>query len=60
MFPFFIKLFNQIFVLVFCLPMNHIDKFQNLNEMDRPLMEEIRYKQYVEELQLEFDVFHDK
>ncbi len=40
--------------------MNHIDKFQNLNEMDRPLMEEIRYKQYVEELQLEFDVFHDK
>ena len=31
--------------------MNHIDKFQNLNEMNRLLMEEIHYKQYVEEFQ---------
>jgi hypothetical protein len=40
--------------------MNHIDKFQNLNEINQLLMEEILYKQYVEELQLKFDVFHDK
>jgi len=32
--------------------MNHIDKFQNSNEMNQSLMEEIHYKQYVEESQL--------
>lgn len=40
--------------------MNHIDKYQNLNEINQLLMEEILYKQFVEELQLIFDVFHDK
>jgi hypothetical protein len=34
------------------LPMNHIDKFQNQNEMNQSLMEENHYKQYVEEFQL--------